>query len=165
MLGCCYNRLLMLLTCTHFLQVPAAVEEDEGICSNREQADRPYIRAVFTANVQAPDAAAIRAAITDEASQRGLEHTLREERPPAAPQRRNIMLPPELLGSLDGELLQLLEQTLAGAGGNILQGLQGLRLSGSGDGSQGQQAQEEEEEEEVSKAVVFGAKALELRSS
>lgn len=92
----------------------------------------------------APDAAAIRAAITDEARQQGLEHTLREERPPAAPQRRSIMLPPELLGQVDGELLQLLEQALSGAGGNILQG---LRLSGSGDGSQGQQAQEEEEEE------------------
>uniref|UniRef100_A0A383W8V9 UBA domain-containing protein n=1 Tax=Tetradesmus obliquus TaxID=3088 RepID=A0A383W8V9_TETOB len=92
----------------------------------------------------APDAAAIRAAITDEARQQGLEHTLREERPPAAPQRRSIMLPPELLGQVDGELLQLLEQALSGAGGNILQG---LRLSGSGDGSQEQQAQEEEEEE------------------
>jgi hypothetical protein len=108
--------------------------------------------------MQAPDAAAIRAAITDEARQRGLEHTLREERPPAPPQRRSIMLPPELLGSMDGELLQLLEQALAGAGAGEGAGsiLQGLRLSGSGGGSQGQQGQgEEEEEEEVSTAVGF----------
>ncbi|KAF6259607.1 hypothetical protein COO60DRAFT_1512708 [Scenedesmus sp. NREL 46B-D3] len=93
----------------------------------------------------APDAAAIRTAITDEARQRGLEHTLRDERPPAPPQRRNLVLPPELLGPVDGQLLQLLEQALADAGGNILQE---LRLSGSGVGSQGQQQQEEAEEEE-----------------
>jgi hypothetical protein len=100
---------------------------------------------IATFHLQAPDAAAIRAAITDEARQRGLEHTLREERPPAPPQRRSLVLPPELLGPVDGELLQLLEQALAGAGGGNI--LQGLRLSGSGDGSQGQQEQEEAEEE------------------
>lgn len=75
------------------------------------------------------------------------------------------MLPPELLGQVDGELLQLLEQALSGAGGNILQG---LRLSGSGDGSQGQQAQEEEEEEgEVIRAGSLwgiGADVKQLRS-
>jgi hypothetical protein len=110
-----------------------------------------HARGFATCHLQAPDAAAIRAAITDEARQRGLEHTLREERPPAPPQRRNLVLPPELLGPVDGELLQLLEQALAGAGGagNILQG---LRLSGSGDGSQGQQEQEEAEEEVSSAA-------------
>jgi hypothetical protein len=59
------------------------------------------------------------------------------------------VLAPELLGPVDGELLQLLEQALAGAGGNILQG---LRLSGSGNGSQEQQEQEDAEEE-VSRAA------------
>lgn len=103
-----------------------------------------HAKDVLYCHLQAPDAAAIRTAITDEARQRGLEHTLRDERPPAPPQRRNLVLPPELLGPVDGQLLQLLEQALADAGGNILQE---LRLSGSGVGSQGQQQQEEAEEE------------------
>eukprot|EP00879_Flechtneria_rotunda_P013637 GHRR01014244.1.p1 GENE.GHRR01014244.1~~GHRR01014244.1.p1 ORF type:complete len:205 (+),score=76.72 GHRR01014244.1:402-1016(+) len=72
----------------------------------------------------APDAATIRAAITEEARRRGLEHTLREERPAAAG-RRTLALPAELLGAADEQLLSLLEQALGG------QLLGGLRISGS----------------------------------
>lgn len=96
------------------------------------------------ATLQAPDAAAIRTAITEEARRQGTEHTLREERPPAASQRRNMLLTPDMLGAVDAELLNLLEQALTGSAGNLLQqGLQGVRLSGSGDGGQGQGEEEE----------------------
>lgn len=90
--------------------------------------------------LQAPDAAAIRAAITEEARRRGIEHTLKEERTAAAQQRRNLALPRQLLGSLGGvddQLVQILEQALDGQFN-----LANLRLSDSGDGTQ--QAEEEE---------------------
>lgn len=93
----------------------------------------------FTVLLQAPDAASIRAAITEEARRRGIEHNLREERPPAAQQRRSMGLPRQLLGSLGGvddQLVQLLEQALDGQFS-----LANLRLSGSGE----QQTETEEE--------------------
>eukprot|EP00878_Enallax_costatus_P011519 GHUV01012025.1.p1 GENE.GHUV01012025.1~~GHUV01012025.1.p1 ORF type:complete len:534 (+),score=238.87 GHUV01012025.1:496-2097(+) len=89
-----------------------------------------------------PDAAAIRAAITEEARRRGIEHTLKEERHPTAQQRRNMALPRQLLSSLGGvddQLVQLLEQALDGQFN-----LANLRLSGSGE----PHTEEEEEGEE-----------------
>ena len=95
--------------------------------------------------MQAPDAAAIRAAITEEARLRGIEHTLKEERHPAAQQRRNMALPRQLLSSLGGvddQLVQLLEQALDGQFN-----LANLRLSGSG---------EPHTEEEVGEVIMAG---------
>lgn len=81
-------------------------------------------------HVQAPDAADIRRAITEEARRRGIEHTLSDERPAATQQRRRVALPRELLGSLGGvdeQLVQFLEQALDG------QFQIDLRLGGSAD--------------------------------
>jgi hypothetical protein len=103
---------------------------------------------------QAADTAAIRAAITEEARRRGIEHTLKEERPPAA--RRGapggaLALSDELLRGAPDELIQFLQRALDG------QLPPGLRLSSSGGGSGGEQQQqqqhgededEDEEEEE-----------------
>jgi len=94
---------------------------------------------------QAADTAAIRAAITEEARSRGIEHTLKEERPPVA--RRGMRLPAELLGASLGasneQLLQLLQQAFDGR----LPGLQ-LNVSSTGQDAQADAAEEEEEEEE-----------------
>lgn len=82
------------------------------------------------ATMQSPDATTIRAAITEEARRRGIEHTLKEERHPTAQQRRNMALPRQLLSSLGGvddQLVQLLEQALDGQFN-----LANLRLGGGG---------------------------------
>lgn len=77
---------------------------------------------------QAADTAAIRAAITEEARSQGIEHTLKEERPPVA--RRGLRLPADLLGGGNEQLLQLLQQALDG----------GLQLNVGGGGGQGDPA-------------------------
>lgn len=82
---------------------------------------------------QAADTAAIRAAITEESRSQGIEHTLKEERPPVA--RRGLRLPADLLGGGSEQLLQMLQQALDG----------GLQLNVSGGGQGGQAAAEEEE--------------------
>lgn len=93
---------------------------------------------------QAADTAAIRAAITEEARSRGIEHTLKEERPPVA--RRGMRLPAELLGASLGasneQLLQLLQQAFDGR----LPGLQ-LNVSSTGQDAQADAAEQEEEPE------------------
>ena len=88
-------------------------------------------------HLQAADTAAIRAAITEEARSRGIEHTLKEERPPVA--RRGLGLPAELLGASNEQLLQLLQQAFDGQ-------VPGLQLSIGGAGTA---AGEQEQEEEV----------------
>lgn len=102
---------------------------------------------------QAPSAAQIRAAITEEARRRGLEHTLREERPPPAPTARHgMLLPPELLGGADmaesmEQLVGLLEHALGGGGAAVqLQGLmQGLAEHSMGGTDQEHDGDDEEE--------------------
>lgn len=84
---------------------------------------------------QAADTAAIRTAITEEARSRGLEHTLKEERPPAARRR----LPAGILNAGNEQLLQLLQQAFDGQ-------LPGLQLNVSGAGQAGEDAEAEEDE-------------------
>lgn len=92
---------------------------------------------------QAADTAAIRTAITDDARSRGIEHTLKEERPPVA--RRGLRLPAGLLGEGNEQLLQLLQQAFDGQ----LPGLQ-LNVSDGGQpGEEGEGQPAEEEQEEV----------------
>lgn len=89
---------------------------------------------------QAADTAAIRAAITEEARSRGIEHTLKEERPPVA--RRGLRLPADLMGASNEQLLQLLQQAFDGQ----VPGVQ-LHVSGGGQPGGGEQEQEEDEGE------------------
>jgi hypothetical protein len=86
---------------------------------------------------QAADTAAIRAAITEEARSRGIEHTLKEDRPPVA--RRGLRLPADLLSGGNEQLLQLLQQVFDGQ----LPGMQ-LNISAGGQNSEGGEAQAEE---------------------
>jgi hypothetical protein len=90
-----------------------------------------------TVLMQAADTAAIRAAITEEARSQGIEHTLKEERPPVA--RRGLRLPADLLGGGNEQLLQLLQQAFDGQ----MPGLQ-VNVSAGGQGSQGAAAAEDE---------------------
>lgn len=92
---------------------------------------------------QAADTAAIRTAITDEARSRGIEHTLKEERPPVA--RRGLRLPAGLLGEDNEQLLQLLQQAFDG---QLLGGLQ-LNVSEGGQPGEEGEGQPAEEEQEV----------------
>jgi hypothetical protein len=104
--------------------------------------------------LQAPTAAAIRSAITDEARQCGIEHTLREERPAPAAARRSLVLPSELLHAADDQLLQLLEQALDGRfmRGMSIGGSSGDDTTHSGDG--------EAEEDEVTQPAGTNAKQV-----
>jgi hypothetical protein len=89
---------------------------------------------------QAADTAAIRAAITEEARSRGIEHTLKEDRPPVA--RRGLRLPADLLSGGNEQLLQLLQQVFDGQ----LPGMQ-LNVSAGGQNSEGGEGGEAQAEE------------------
>lgn len=96
----------------------------------------------FSTRVQAADTAAIRTAITEEARSRGIEHTLKEERPPVA--RRGLRLPAGLFGELgegNEQIIQLLQQALEG---QLPAGLQ-LNISGGGQAGEGAEAGEQEQ--------------------
>lgn len=128
---------------TALLQQAGVVDGDQLVLLKASQLQKP--RALDMS--PAPDAADIRRAITEEARRQGIEHTLSEERPAAAQQRRRLALPRELLGSLGGvdeQLVQFLEQALDGH----FQ-IADIRLSGSGD-------RRTEEEEVISCCCRFG---------
>lgn len=89
---------------------------------------------------QAADTAAIRAAITEEARSHGIEHTLKEDRPPVA--RRGLRLPADLLSGGNEQLLQLLQQVFDGQ----LPGMQ-LNINAGGQNSEGGEGGEAQAEE------------------
>lgn len=109
-----------------------------ALCSGGQCFDTPLVSLSLLA--QAADTAAIRAAITEEARRRGIEHTLKEERPPVA-RRSGLRLPADFLNASNEELMQLLHQALDGRMPPLPAGLQ--LTVGTGDAAdEGAQEQE-----------------------